>query len=199
METRTYGDPRTRTRILEAAHSLLEEHGLAMTMAQVAAAADVSRQAVYKHVGNRSGLMVGLVAHLDEVLGLGELTRPVRDAASGREALAAMVAVHATYHERIIGFTRQAEAVRHSDPAVAAAWEDRMAGRREAHRAIIQRIADEGELADGWDVETAAILFYTVTLPRTWDELVIERGWTTEQYREHVTRLLTRALLSEPA
>lgn len=198
MTTATYGDPETRKRILDSARRLLEDHGLPLTMAQVATAAGVSRQAVYNHVGDRSGLMVALVGYLDEVLGLAELAASVRDAPTGREALAAMVALHATYHEHIIGFTRQAEALRHSDPAVAAAWEDRMAGRREAHRGIVRRLADEGELASGWDVESAAMVFYTVTLPRTWDELVVERGWSTEQYREHMTRLLTRALLAVP-
>lgn len=199
MTASTYGDPATRKRILEAARGLLEDHGLPITMAQVAEVAGVSRQAVYNHVGDRSGLMVALVGHLDEVLGLAELAASVRGAPTGREALAAMVALHATYHEHIIGFTRQAEALRHSDPAVAAAWEDRMAGRREAHRGIVRRLAEEGELADGWDVESAAMVFYTVTLPRTWDELVLERGWSPEQYQEHMTRLLTRALVADAA
>lgn len=199
MTASTYGDPATRKRILGAARGLLEDRGLPITMAQVAEAAGVSRQAVYNHVGDRSGLMVALVGHLDEVLGLAELAASVRDAPTGREALATMVALHATYHEHIIGFTRQAEALRHSDPAVAAAWEDRMAGRREAHRGIVRRLAEEGELADGWDVESAAMVFYTVTLPRTWDELVLERGWSPEQYQEHMTRLLTRALVADAA
>lgn len=199
MTASTYGDPETRKRILDAARGLLEDRGLPITMAQVAEAAGVSRQAVYNHVGDRSGLMVALVGYLDEVLGLAELAESVREAPTGREALAAMVALHATYHEHIIGFTRQAEALRHSDPAVAAAWEDRMAGRREAHRGIVRRLADEGELAAGWDVESAAMVLYTVTLPRTWDELVVERGWSTGQYREHMTRLLTRALVAGAA
>lgn len=193
-----YGRPATRLRILEAARTLIEDEGLPVTMAQVAEAAGVSRQALYKHVGSRSGLLVQLVEYLDSVLGLADLVAPVREAATGREALEAMVAVHAVYHQRIIGFTRQAEALRHTDDSVAAAWEDRMAGRRVAHREIVQRLADEGELADDWDVDSAALLFYTVTLPRTWDELVVERGWTIEQYHEHVTRLLVRGFLAEP-
>lgn len=198
MPSATYGDPQTRARILDAARELLEQHGLSITMAAVADAAGVSRQAVYKHVGSRGGLMVQLLDHVDRVLGLAELAAPVEAAASGREALAAMVGVHAVYHERIIGFARQADILRHTDPAVAAAWEDRMAGRREAHRAILRRIADEGDLAEGWDVESASLLFFTVTLPRTWDELVIERGWSIEEYRLRMTQMLIRAFVSEP-
>lgn len=192
---RSYGSPDTRVRILDAAWALIEERGVEVTMADVARAADVSRQAVYLHFTNRSGLLTGLVEHMDRTLRLAELLRPVREAASGREALERMIAVHAAYHERIIGVARVLDAARHRDPDVAGAWEDRMAGRREEHRRIAQRLADDGELAPGWDVETAGLLFYTVTLPRTWDELVTERGWDTDRYREQMTRMVTRALL----
>lgn len=191
----TYGRPATRRRIIEAAWALLEQEGPDFTMADVAARAGVSRQAVYLHVGGRTGLLHALVDHMDEVQGLGELAAQVHAAPDAVTALRRMVSLHATYHERIIAAARIFDAHRHRDAAVASAWEDRMAGRRATHRSIVQRLSDEGRLADGWDVETAALLFYTVTLPRTWDELVAERGWTTAQYAEHMTRLLERALV----
>lgn len=37
-----------------------------------------------------------------------------------------------------------------------------------------------------------------VTLPRTCDELVTERGWDTDRYREQMTRMVTRALRDRP-
>ena len=66
-----------------------------------------------------------------------------------------------------------------------------------AHRAIIQRIADEGQLADGWTVDPAADLFYTVTMQGPWRELTRELGWTPEQYTENMLRLFRRSLLAE--
>lgn len=186
----------TRDRILDAAWQLIEQRGAEITMAEVAKACGLSRQAVYLHFTNRSGLLIGLVEHMDRQLRLADLLQPVRDAATGREALERMVAAHATYHERIIGVARLLDAARQRDPDVAAAWEDRMAGRREQHRRIVQRIADDGQLAPGWDVETAGLLFYTVTLPHVWDELVTHRGWSPAQYREHLVHMLTRALLA---
>lgn len=198
MSASPSGNPETRARILDAAWRLIEERGVGVTMTDVAKAAGLSRQAVYLHFASRSGLLVGLVEHMDRELGLGDLVQPVWTARSGREALEHMIAVHARYHERIIGVARLLDAARQRDPDVAVAWEDRMSRRRTAHRRIVQRIADDGHLAPGWDVEAASLLFYAVTLPRVWDELVTALGWSPEQYRAHLTRLLTRALLAEP-
>jgi len=68
---------------------------------------------------------------------------------------------------------------------------------RAAHRAIIQRIADEGQLADGWTVETAGGLSYTVTMNGPWRELTRALGWTPKEYAENMTRLLRLSFLTE--
>ena len=193
-----YGRQETRDRILAAAARLIEESGADTTMAQVAAEAGVSRQAVYLHVSNRSGLLVGVIDHMNRTLGLSDALRNVHGANSGRESLEAMIALHASFSKAIFGITRALDAARHHDPEVAAAWDDRMALRWEDHRRIIQRIADEGDLAPGWTVESATDLFYTSTLPWAWDELVIGRGWSLDRYRDEMTRLLSRAFLRDP-
>lgn len=190
-----YGNPATRVQILDAVWQLVEARGTAVTMAEAARAAGVSRQAVYLHFTNRSGLLVALVEHIDRELGLAHEMRSVRAAATGREQLERMIALHATYTGRIIGVARLLDTTRHDDPDVAAAWEDRMAGRREEHRRIIRAIAEDGDLAEGWDIESAALLLHGLTLPRLWDEFVIERGWSEDRYRSEVTRMLSRALL----
>ncbi len=55
---------------------------------------------------------------------------------------------------------------------------------------VMQRIAVEGQLADGWTIEEAGDLFYTVTMQGPWRELTHELGWSTEQYAERMTKLL---------
>lgn len=189
-----YGDPQTRTRILEAAWALLENKA-EVTMAAVAERAGVSRQAVYLHVADRTGLLVHLVEHIDHTLGLGDIVRDVSAAPSGVRALERLIRLHAEFTSRIVSVTRVMDVTRISDPAIAAAWENRMAARLDVHRAVMQRIANEGRLADGWDVDTASTMTYAVTLPRLWEELVVERGWSTERYRDHVTALLRGALV----
>lgn len=194
MANEAYGDPATRSRILDAAWALTEQ-GAEVTMGAVAAHAGVSRQAVYLHVGDRAGLLTALVEHMDRSLGLDAQARQVFTAPTGLEALKRLVAMIADHHPRIIGVARVLDAARLTDPDAAAAWDDRMAGRLDGARRIVRRLADEGQLTPTWDLETAATLLYTLTLPRVWDELVIRQGWTPDRYREQLTALLCAAFV----
>ncbi|MEE8603245.1 TetR/AcrR family transcriptional regulator [Euzebya tangerina] len=59
----------THRRILDAAFDVLGEVGLSgLTLEQVAAAADVSRQTVYRHFSNRDGLIRATVLREEEQL-----------------------------------------------------------------------------------------------------------------------------------
>jgi hypothetical protein len=69
---------------------------------------------------------------------------------------------------------------------------------RDAHRMIVQRIAEEGRLADGWTVEDAGDLFYTVTMQSPWRELTRELGWSSERYAERMTKLLLDSFVADP-
>src|SRR5215203_1794688 len=65
------GDPKTRTRILEATWRLMVgRNGRGVRMRDVAEEAGVSRQAVYDHFGSRADLMVATARYGDEVRGL---------------------------------------------------------------------------------------------------------------------------------
>lgn len=194
MAQDAYGDPVTRTAILDAAWALIEA-GADATMGAVADRAGVSRQAVYLHVGDRGGLLTALVGHMDHSLGLDDQARQVFAAPTSIEALDRLIAMIADHHPRIIGVARVLDAARHSDPDAAAAWQDRMASRLHGARMIVQRLADEDRLAPQWDLDTAATLLYTLTLPRVWDELVTAQGWTPDRYRDQLTTLLRSAFV----
>ena len=61
----------THSQILEAALARLRANqGASLTMAEVAAQAGVSRQAVYLHFADRTALLTALVRHVDEERGL---------------------------------------------------------------------------------------------------------------------------------
>ena len=192
-----YGDPDTRRRILEATWELIEERGASIRLVDAAYRAGVSRQTVYLHFGDRAGLLLALVEYMPETLGFQELLAHVFDAPTGAEMLQRAVEVHSTYSAKIDSVAQVLEAAQYRDKALGAAWRDRMDRSRVAHRAIIQRIADEGQLADGWTVDAAADLFYTVTMQGPWRELTREIGWTSEQYAENIVRLLRRSLMAE--
>jgi AcrR family transcriptional regulator len=192
-----YGDPNTRERLLQAAWDLALEQGPGLRLADVAARAGVSRQAVYLHFGDRAGLLLALLAWVDQAFKLDDLLARVDEARTGVEALERMVEVHAAYSPRIDALVRILEAHQYQDPAVSAALRDRLDFRRAAHRAVIARIAAEGDLAKGWTIDTAADLFFTVTMPSPWRELTGPCGWSASQYAERMSRLLRRTLINQ--
>lgn len=192
-----YGDPETRRRILGAAWELLEEPGSAVTLADAANRAGVSRQAVYLHFGDRSGLLVALVDHIDESLGRDELRKYVHGAATGVASLRAWIETMSWYTAKIDRVTQVLESGQYQDAALADAWRDRMNGRRDHVRRIVERIGAEGLLAAGWTVETTVDMIYVVTMPGPWRELTRELGWTPEEYAERVSRLLECGFLKE--
>jgi AcrR family transcriptional regulator len=190
-----YGDPDTRRRILLATWEVIEEIGADIRISDVAERAGVSRQAIYLHFGDRAGLLLALVAFMPETLGFQKLLAHVFAAESGVEMLRRTVELHSTYSAKIDSVARVLEAAQFQDAALGAAWRDRMKRSRAAHRAIIERIAAEGRLAEGWTVDDAADLFYTVTMQGPWRELTGELGWSSEQYSERMTRLLLDSLV----
>ncbi len=185
----------SRRRILDAALSLIESRGGAdVTMAEIAAAAELSRQAVYLHFADRAELLLALVRHVDEKRGLGRELRKVLEAPSGTAALKEMVALQARMNPRVWAVARALDAVRRSDPEVERSWQDRLANRLQGGREIVARLAREGKLRPGLGEREAADLLWSLTSLRTWEDLVLERGWTPGQYRKHVTEVLLGAL-----
>jgi AcrR family transcriptional regulator len=196
-EAARYGDPETRRRILQAAWELLEQHGAGVKLVEVADKAGVSRQAVYLHFGDRSGLLVALVDFIDVSLGAVQLRAHIHGGATGVESLQRWIQTMSWYTAKIDRVTQVLESSQYQDEALAAAWRDRM-GRRQMHiRSIVERIAAEGRLAERWSVDTAVELLYVVTMPGPWRELTRELGWTAEHYTQNLTRLVQSALLTE--
>jgi AcrR family transcriptional regulator len=190
-----YGDPETRRRILDAAWALLEERGSGIRIADIAAEAGVSRQTVYLHFGDRVSLFVALGDHIDVSFGRDRLRAHVFGAPTGVESLRRWVETMSWYTAKIDSVSRIVELAAESDEALAAAWKDRMTGRRGHVRRIADRLAADGQLVDGWTAEAATDLIFTVTLPGPWRVLTAVVGWSKERYVDEITGLLARALL----
>ena len=190
-----YGDPQTRRGILDAAWVLLEERGTGIRVADIAAKAGVSRQAVYLHFGDRTSLFVALGDHIDVSFGRDELRAHVFDAPTGVESLRRWVQTMSWYTAKIDSVSRILELAAESDEALAAAWKDRMTGRRGHVRRIAERLGAEGQLVDGWTPEAAADLIFTVTLPGPWRVLTCVVGWSQERYADEITTLLERSIV----
>jgi len=186
---------RTRRRILEAAWNLIVVRGEAgFTMAQIAKKAKVSRQALYLHFADRAQLLDALVRYADEKRGLTSAIQHIVDAPTAREALGRMVSLQARQNPRIWAIALAFEAVRRTDKAAQRSWQGRQARRLDTCRAIIERLRREGELRPTLTMEEAADLLYVITSLRMWEDLVLVRGWTADEYQERVTRLLVEGL-----
>ena len=88
--------PDSRARVLNAALRLIRKRGdAAVTMAQIAKAARLSRQAVYLHFADRADLMVALARHVNESLGLPAEIQRVMNSPTGIEMIEAFVSMQA--------------------------------------------------------------------------------------------------------
>ncbi|MDZ7732778.1 MAG: helix-turn-helix domain-containing protein [Acidimicrobiia bacterium] len=184
-------------RLLRTAREVVERHGTArLTMSELARTAGVSRRALYDHFGSRGGLFLALVDDADREAGLPERVRHVRAAPTGPQALERHVALVAEVSPRLFEVASAAERQRTIDPDVAAAWEDRMAGRLAGCREVVERLAAEGRLTPHLTVDRAADLLYAEISWQRWELLVVERGWTPEQWRQQTVAML-RAVLVE--
>jgi AcrR family transcriptional regulator len=186
----------TRARILDAAFAAVGERGTAeMTMAQIAKAAGVSRQLLYFHFANRTGLLVAMAAHHDRTSGFVEEVRHSRriEPVEGFEYL---LRAWCAYLPQLLPVNRALEAALATGADGADAWRDRMADLREAVRIAVDRIARRGRLAPRWTVDGAADWGWSRIAPSTWQHLVEMRGWTPEEYTERTVGSLMDELVA---
>ena len=59
---------------------------------------------------------------------------------------------------------------------------------------ILARMHAERSLRQGLDVDSAADVLWTLSSLRMWEDLVVQRGWSSERYRTQVGALLSGAL-----
>jgi AcrR family transcriptional regulator len=185
-----------RIAILEAARRLFEDEEIvSVTLEELARAAGVSRQAVYINFGSRAGLLVALVAYVDEIGGLQAKIANVLGKPTALSALEALVDFRARYTPSIYRLAIHVDAARRFDADAEASWQDRMKYRYANSRTIAHRLATEGVLAAGWTEEVAADLIWSMTSIRTYEELVIDRGWSLNRYRQRIKAILVGTLV----
>ncbi|HEX5501446.1 MAG TPA: TetR/AcrR family transcriptional regulator [Thermomicrobiales bacterium] len=193
------GEPDTRTRILAATWRLMEERrGQGVRLSDIARAAGVSRQAVYLHFGSRATLLVATVRYADRTRGLTERLGPFRAAATGVEALDAFVDFWGHYIPDMYGLARALLDARATDEGAAAAWDDRMAAVRGGCRLIVAALARDGTLAPGWTPDEATDTLWALLSVAVWEQLVIDRGRSVDEYVRWLRAALRRAFVRPP-
>ena len=209
---RPYESPRrqaqaeaTRRDILAAAQRRFEANGYpATTMAEIAKEAGVALKTVYLAFQTKSGLLRTL---WNLLLRGDETDRPVaerqwyldvlaeqdperqlrlnaRNSASGKQRISAILEV-----------IRTAATV---DPDVAVLWRRIQSDYHANQRAIVEQLHKRRHLHPELDVQRATDILWTINHPNTWQLLVVDRGWTPEQYERWSGDLACTQLLRPP-
>jgi len=171
--------------------------GADVTMAEIAKAAGMSRQAVYLHFADRADLLLALVRHTHEKFGVAQEIRKVEEAPTGIAAMREWVSLQVRLNPVIWPVARALEVVRRTDEAAERGWQDRQAHRLESCRQIAERLYKEAALRPSISQDAAADELWSIASLRTWEDLVLGRGWTAAEYEKRITQLLCDALTTD--
>ena len=177
---------------------LAEKGYYGVGMEEVARDAGVSRQALYLHFKSKPDLIVALARYIDDTIKVPETLRPIGEAKTALEALDAGIDAYGAIEPQIYDVASIVYSARRTDEAAEAAWQDRMAFRRENVRQVVERLKKEGFLADGWTVEEATDFAWALTSVHTYEYLVLERGWSVDQLVTRLKQVLRRAFVVRP-
>jgi AcrR family transcriptional regulator len=191
---------RTRAAILDAAWQLLEEQGgPGFTMAEVSRRAGATRRAVYLHFASRSELLMALHEYGNELLDVAGSLRPVFEAPDAVTAIEEYAAHVVRMHPRILAINQVVVYGRHTDPDLKALYDLGIEAWLGCCRALMQRLADEGRLAEPWTVSTAADMLLALMRDELVETLAVERSWPPQQFTTLLATLFRRTFVGEAA
>jgi AcrR family transcriptional regulator len=190
---------RTRHRILTSAYRLFEQRGYAgTTIAAIAADAGVAPETVYLSLGDKRGLLEGVIELAIAGAEDGAREPSVPERADPADRLAKLVG----YSCGILARTRPLHAVIRG-----AADKEAFAGEL-ARRLLNDRLAAQterirehlgGDLRPELSVEDAGERFCVLASPELYYLLTAELGWTAERHQAWLLELLERELLNPRA
>jgi AcrR family transcriptional regulator len=190
----------TRGRILDAAYRLFADRGYAgTTIAAVAEEAGVSPETIYLTLGNKRGLLEGVIEmaiapEADPTTQEDVLWKELAQLPEARDRLHAMI----EYSCAILARTGPVHAVirgaADKEP-FAAALGSRLLRDRLAHQTERIRRYLGAELRPGLSVSAAGERYCVLTSPELYHLLTVEFGWTAALHRKWLTGLLETELL----
>jgi AcrR family transcriptional regulator len=172
----------TRHRILEAARRLLVGGSYAqVTMHDIAREAGVAYQTVYSQFGNKLQLALELCAsefpHVGKTV---EMLAEARDAGDPERWLRMMGAFARRLYEpcaEVLRFMRES-----GDPELIGRYREIERGRFERLAELGPQLEQTRRLRPGLSGAQAVDLVWTMSRPETYQQLVLDRGWTPEQF-----------------
>jgi AcrR family transcriptional regulator len=196
----------TRQDILAAAGTLFRERGYSGTsMTQIATEAGVVVETIYRGFGSKRALfravmeavLAGGTARGDVPVEERPAVRAIIDEPDPRRQIALYVATQPGIHRRSGPLLRALRDGMSSDLELRTVWDEMEAWRLEGQGRFVAMLAGKGALRVGLSVEEARDVVWTLCSLAVHDLLVVERGWTSERYREWLASALACALLPD--
>ena len=188
----------SRIAILDAAWELIAERNqLDVGQSEIAAQAGVSRQTIFLAFGGRAGLLVAMLRNKDEQ---SQHVARLREIASGsgdeRSDFLSFIDVWLDYLPVIYPVGIQLDVAALHDKDAAAAWDDRMKkALLYGMKHILARLQSADRIAPGWTADTAAEMAWSLVHPASWRLLVVECGWSADDFRRTRIEIICQTLL----
>ena len=191
-----------RLDVVAAARALFIERGFAATtIADVAQAADVSTQFIYAAFGGKRGLLAKVVDWTlvgdDEPIPMAQ--RPSILAVQQEPTLTGKCALYARHARMVaarIAQTRQMLRAA-ADADARAIYQTGEAQRRTGDGLFVANLRRAGQLRSGLSDEQAADAIWALSPDILWNQLVIQRGWTPDQFELWNAGQLAAAILDD--
>jgi AcrR family transcriptional regulator len=195
-EARTAQAARTRSQILEAAKKLFQTEGFdRVTISNLAKAAGVSMPTIYAVFKSKRGVLQSLI---DEALPAEQFTALVDDSMKEKSpkkrlTITAKLARQIYDAERgLMDILRGASVVA---PEFKELEQEREERRYERQSEYIKKLVQDKALAEGLTFEKARDTLWALTGRDLYRMLVLEKGWSSDEYEKWLGQLLVNALL----
>jgi hypothetical protein len=107
------------------------------------------------------------------------------------------VDVWGNYIPEIYGLAKAMLSTRETDEAMATAWNSCMGCLLNACQETIAAPDREGKLAPEWTRQEAIEMLYTMLSIQNWEQLIIERGRSPQQYIDWMTTVSKRTFVDK--
>lgn len=192
----------TRRAVLEAARDLFIEQGyVATTVADIAGRARVAVDTVYATVGRKPALLRELletaISGSDQAIPAEQrdYVAAVRAARTARAKIEVYVAALATIQLRLAPVYLALRDAAATDPESAELWSEISARRARNMRAFAEDLRSTGQLRPDLSDAQVADIVWSMNGPEYWTLLVVDRGWSTDQFTGYLSDAWQRTLL----
>jgi AcrR family transcriptional regulator len=196
-EKRALAAEQTRLRIIEAARSLLSESGYPnVSIAELAAQAQVARQTIYTQFGSKRGVLQAVSRHIEQIaFGREDIIQGAREVGDPVSTLRAGIENVLEFYRDNAPVLRTFKAQAIYDPDFRSVWNESNDTRWTAAVIVMQMVEAQGRLAADWTAEQAADWFLSELSFDKYDQLTGERGWTLAQIAWRIHQTLDSMLL----